>query len=58
MKKYLEFHFKNNHYFVKVNTSDKAVIYEISKTFIRLFKSGNFNLNWLKTKVIEIHIKK
>lgn len=58
MKKNLEIDSKHNQYFVEFNTKDKAILCEVSLTFVRLFKTGNFDLNWLKSKVTEIYIKK
>lgn len=53
----LEFNFKQNSYFIKSIISNEIRMVEVSKIFIRLYKSGNFDLEWLKSKVIEIEIK-
>ena len=53
----LEFNFKQNVYFIKEKTENEITLIEISKTFIRLYKSGRFDLNWLKSKALEIRIK-
>ena len=49
--------FKNNIYFIKEIKNNEIILVEISKTYIRLYKSGIFNLNWLKSKVSEIYLK-
>lgn len=55
----LDLNSKQNIYFVKRIKENEIILLEIPKTFIRFYKSNNFDLDWLKLKssVISIKIK-